>query len=94
MPERYRRVRGYPWNCDYLTEAEAAAVLERYRGTLGFEGDLACGFMYRPQPLELALVPPVTLKGPVVRVHPVPEHEVPAEVRELLAADEPQARAS
>lgn len=68
----------------FVAEAEARALFAAYRGTAGFEGDLVCGFTYRPRPLELALVPAVTLKGPAVRVHLVPEHEVPAGVRERL----------
>jgi hypothetical protein len=82
---------------DFVSEAEARALFERYRGTAGFEGDLACGFTYRPQPIELALVPAVTLRGPAVRVHLVPDAEVPADVRERLereAAAETRARAS
>lgn len=44
----YRRVRGYPWNVDYLTRDEAAAVLEEAKVS-GFGdviGGLRGGFTY------------------------------------------------
>jgi len=82
---------------DFVSEADARALFEEYRGTEGFDGDLETRFVFYPGRMDLALAPPVSLRGPAVRVHLVPEHEVPDEVRRRLgagAAEDASARAS